>query len=130
LRADTELLLQRCPQHAGVLVTGLFSQQGPLYGIGCLNPSGLPITFHHLKASLKHIYFFNATAILGHIKKIGDRPFDFTNQGRGRFFLKLFDDPKIKPVYTLEPCKQVYRVHPQGGNGKSRSWSKTRRSPS
>jgi hypothetical protein len=30
LRADTELLL---------LVTGSFSQQGPLYGIGCHNPS-------------------------------------------------------------------------------------------
>jgi hypothetical protein len=34
------------------------------YGTGCHNPSGLPITFHHLKASLKHVYFFNATAIL------------------------------------------------------------------
>jgi hypothetical protein len=38
--------------------------QGPLYGIGCHNPSGLPITFYHLKASIKHIYLFNAMAIL------------------------------------------------------------------
>jgi hypothetical protein len=57
-------LLPRCSQHAYVLVTGPFSQQGPLYGIGCHNPSGLPITFHHSKASLKHMYFFNAMAIL------------------------------------------------------------------
>jgi hypothetical protein len=47
-------------QHAEVLVTRPFSQQGPLYGIGCHNPSGLPITFHHSKAFLKHIYFLNA----------------------------------------------------------------------
>jgi hypothetical protein len=34
-------------------------------------------------------------------------------RGGGGFFLNFyfFDDPKIKPVYALEPCKQD-RVHP------------------
>jgi hypothetical protein len=55
-----------------VLVTGPISQQGPLYGIGCHNPSGLPITFHHSKASLKHIYFLNAMAILKKLEIFAD----------------------------------------------------------
>jgi hypothetical protein len=65
-------------------------------------------------SSITFIYNDILTVALGHIKKkIGDRPFDFTitNQGRGRLFFYFFDDPKIKPVYALEPCKQV-RVHP------------------
>jgi hypothetical protein len=64
LRADTELLLQVPATRRSFGDRAFFTAGPTLYGIGCHNPSGLPITFHHSKASLKHIYFLNAIAIL------------------------------------------------------------------
>jgi hypothetical protein len=53
----------------GATLTLRASQQSPLYGIGCHNPSGLPITFHHSKASLKHIYFFECYGNITVVKR-------------------------------------------------------------
>jgi hypothetical protein len=67
LRADTELLLQVPATRRSF--GDPFPQQGPLYGIGCHNPSGLPITFHHSKASLKHYLFFECYGNITDVKR-------------------------------------------------------------